>query len=472
MRKIGLLFILYCMTLCPTDAQRLWTLDECMDYAIEHNTEMRHLQNEQHRREINAQASKDARLPRINGDIRGYVSTLHHKGDGTPMIGRYDTSTNRFDANTSLLNMGLTGIVPLYTGNRLSSQIKADKYSLLAAKEDVRSAGKDLRIQVAAAYLQVLYNKGEEKIAQERLEVSRLLLTRARSLYDKGKRPESDVAEASAMVSRDEALLTAAEGDFTLSKLDLKQLLNMPDSIEFDVCEPTDSMDVIQIHSNDYYTQTSSRHPAVQSAHYSILQAEQGVTAARSGYHPTLSLFGELGTNWVNLDTEASRSGHVPLLTPWRNIGSLNYFLSSEIDWKRKNFFFGVVGLQLSIPIFNAFETRARIRTAKVNLEDAKLAHDDALQRIQKDISQARQGAVTAHKRYEAEIKAEESSALAYRYVLKRYDAGMATLFDLSQSRQQWFTASENALRMKYEYLIRKRILDILTQLLTQDTLN
>ena len=468
MRKIGLLFILYCMSFCPTEAQRLWTLDECMDYAIEHNMEMRHMQNEQHRREINAQASKDARLPRINGDIGGYVGTLHHKGDGTPIISRYDTSTNRFDANVSLLNMGLSGMVPLYTGNRLSSQIKADKYSLLAAKEDVRSAEKNLRIQVAAAYLQVLYNKGEEKIAKERLEVSRLLLTRARSLFDKGKRPESDTVEAAAIVSRDEALLTAAEGDFTLSKLDLKQLLNIPDSIEFDVYEPTDSVDVIQIHSDNYYTQTSSHHPAVQSAHYGILQAEQGVNIARSGYYPTLSLFGEFSTNWVNLDTEASRSGQVPLLIPWGQLGSLNYNLSGESSWKRKNFLFGVVGLKLSIPIFDAFETKARIRTAKINLEDAKLAHDDALLRIQKDISQAWQGAVTAHKRYEAEIKAEESSALAYRYVLKRYDAGMATLFDLSQSRQQWFTASENALRMKFEYLIRKKILDIETQFVTK----
>jgi outer membrane protein len=277
------------------------------------------------------------------------------------------------------------------------------------------------------------------------------------------------VAEASAMVSRDEALLTAAEGAFTLSKLDLKQLLNMPDSIEFDVCEPTDSVDVIQIHPDDYYTQTSSHHPAVQSAHYSILQAEQGVNIARSGYYPTLSLFGKLGANWINLDTETSRSGYVPLLTPWGQLGFLNYYLNNEVDWKRKNFLSGIVGLQLSIPIFNAFETKARIRTAKIDLEDAKLAHNDALQRIQKDISQAWQGAVTAHKRYEAEMRAEESSALAYRYVLKRYDAGMATLFDLSQSRQQWFAASENALRMKYEFLIRKKILDIETQFVTND---
>lgn len=465
MRKIGLIFILYCMPFCPVYAQHLWTLDECMDYAIEHNMEMKQLQNEQKRREINVQASKDARLPRINGDIGGYVGTLHHKGDGTPIMGRYDTSTTRFNANGSLINMGLTGMLPLYTGNRISSQIKADQYSLMAAKEDVYSAEKDLRIQVAAAYLQVLYNKGEEKIAQERLQVSQQLLTQARSLFNKGSRPESDVAEASAMVSLDEALLAAAEGDFTLSKLELKQLLNLPDSLDFDVCEPEDSANDILILSDDYYTLTSSSHPAVQSAHYSILQAEQGVNVARSGYRPKLSLFGELGTNWLNFDADGSRRGRIPLQIPWGKPTTINYHYSGEIDWNWRNTLIGIVGLRLFIPIFNGFETKARIRTAKVNLEDAKLAYNNAQQRIQKIIIQARQEAVTAHKRYEAEVKAEESSALAYHYVLKRYDAGMATLFDLNQSRQQWFTASENALRMKYEYLIRKRILDIQTQM-------
>lgn len=444
-----LLAVLLPLLPATVEAQQGWTLDECMDYAISHNAEMKHLQNEQRRREVKAQASQNARLPRFSGDIGGYVGTLHQSDDN-----------NKFDATESLFNMGLMGTVPLYTGNRLSSQIKADKYSALAAAEDVRLSEQNLKVQVAAAFLQVLYNKGELKIAQERLEVSQLLLKRARSLYDKGKRPESDTVEAAAMVSRDEALLTAAEGDITLATLELKQLLNLPDSVYFDVNEPVDTSFVL--HPSPISYQLSS-HPSVQSANYSILQAEQGVKTARSGYFPTLSLVGELGTLWVNLDTKLSHNGQTSLLLPWGSLGDINYYVSGEAEWKRKNFLHGIVGLKLTVPIFDAFETKARIRTAKVNLEDAKIAYDDAQQRVQKDISQAWQGAVTAHKRYEAEVKSEESSALSYRYALKRYDAGMATLFDLSQSRQQWFTASENALRMKYEYLIRKRILDIKT---------
>ena len=438
------------LTLLPAAAngQRQWSLDECMDYAIAHNNEMAHRLNEQKRREVNAQALKDARLPRFSGDIGGYAGTLHHSD-----------IRNKFDATESLLSMGLTGAVPLYTGGRLSSQIKAGRYSLLAAAEDVRTAEKNIRAQVAAAYLQALYDKGEAVIAQKRLEVSQLLLERARSLYGRGKRPESDTVEAAAIVSRDEALLTAAEGDIELAMLDLRLLLNLPDSVHFDIGEPTDS--TFHLSPLPSYLSLLPSHSAVQSAGYSILQAEQGLKVARSGYFPTLALVGGFGTFWANIDTDASLSGQTSLTVPWGQLGTISYNFTSEAAWKRKNFLHGIVGLKLSIPIFDAFDTKARIRTAKVNLEDARLAYDDARQRITKDISQAWQGAATAHKRYEAEVKAEESSALAYRYALKRYDAGMATLYDPSQVRQQWFTASENALRMKYEYLIRKRILEI-----------
>lgn len=447
---IGLLSVVNCQV---ANAQRQWTLDECMDYAISHNVEIRQLQHEQQRRQINVQSSKDARLPRFNGDVAGYVGTLHHSGGGY-----------RFDANLSLLNMGLTGMLPLYTGHRLSSQIKGNKYSLMAASEDVRSAEKNIKIQVAAAYLQLLYDKGEVLIAQQRQEVSQLLLKRANSLFDRGKRPKSDVVEAEAMVSRDEALLAAAEGDVEMAKLDLQQLLNLPDSVDFDICDLSDSISQPSIvDSQQSMLNAVNFHPAVQSANYSILQAEQGVKAARGGYFPTLSLVGELSTFWVDLDTKTSRSRQIPLMSPW-GFGRINYYWSFETEWRRKNFFYSYVGLNLSIPVFNAFETRAHIRTAKVNLESAKLAYDEAQRQVRKEIRQAWQSAVTAQKRYEAEVKSEESNALSYRYALKRYDAGMATLFDLSQTHQLWFTASENALRMKYEYIIRRKILEILCQ--------
>ena len=450
-------FIIFHLSFSPVGAQTPWTLDECMDYAIAHNTEMRHLLNEQRQLVVSAQVSKDARLPRINGDMGGYFAALHQSGGGY-----------RFNANQLLMNMGLTAVVPLYTGNRLSSQIKVAEYALQAVGEDVRSAEKNLRAQVAAAYLQVLYNKGEVSIARQRQESSLLMQKQAQSLFEKGKRPESDVVEAAALVSRDQALLTTAEGDVELALLDLRLLLNLPDSLSLDICEPTDSIDAVPLlQSSDTYTQATTYHPAVQSAGYGIKRAEQEVKTARSGYLPTLSLVGELGTFWLNLNTDYNHSKSISQPMPPSSLGSVmkyDYHFDLEADMKRKLFFDGIVGLRLSIPIFNGFETRARIRSAKVKLDDARLAYNDAQQNVQKNIRKAWQGAATAQERYRAEQKSEEACALAYSYAQKRYEAGRATLFDLSQSHQQWFAASENVLRMKYEYLMKLRILRILAE--------
>ena len=446
MRSI-IIFILF-LSSSHAVAQQRWTLTECMDYAIGHNIELMHLLNEQKRREVQAQASKDARLPQFSGEMGGYTGTLRHRGDG-----------NRFDADVSLIDMGLRGALPLYTGNRLSSQIKADRYSHLAALENVRTADKQLKIQVAAAYLQLLYDKGEADIARQRLEVSRLQLTKARSLHNKGKRPESEVAEAMAIVSSDEALLAAAEGSISLARLDLMQLMNLPDTLAFDVSEPDDS-----VAAPGDAPALADTHPAIRSANYSVLQAEQGVTTARSGYLPTLSLVGEVGTSWISIDADASHNGNIPLFLSLETSEGYSYRLNGDWNWKNKNLINAYVGLKLQLPVFDAFGTKARIRMAKLSLDDARLRLFETQHRVRKEMHQAWQGAVTAYKRYEAEQQSEAANALAYSYALKRYDAGMATLFDLNQSRRQWFIASENVLRLKYEYIIRKKILDIQTE--------
>jgi outer membrane protein len=120
-----------------------------------------------------------------------------------------------------------------------------------------------------------------------------------------------------------------------------------------------------------------------------------------------------------------------------------------------------MVGLKLSIPVFNAFDTRNKIRRAKASLMDTRLVMDDRKLQLRKNIEQAYYNALTAQKKYAAETKSETANSISYKYAEKKYESGRSTIFDLNQSRQMWFTASENALRAKYEFLIRKKILDI-----------
>ena len=175
------------------------------------------------------------------------------------------------------------------------------------------------------------------------------------------------------------------------------------------------------------------------SANYTIQKAQQDVKVARSGYYPSLSLRASFRDYYYGL-FDGGNPGFKTQL---------------------KDSYQAMIGLKLSIPIFNAFDTRNKIRRAKVGLKDAKVMLDENKLQLRKNIEQAYFNALTAQKKYAAEVKSESANSLSYKYVEKRYDSGRSTIFELNQSRQKWFAASENALRAKYEYLIRKKILDI-----------
>ena len=406
-----------------------WTLNDCLAYALEHNTDIAKRINECQRREVQWQSSKDARLPVVSSNIEEDINTGTFTGTGIPM-----------KANLAFTLFEMSASMPLYTGSRLTSQIRSDKFSLLAAKEDLQDAMKNLKVNVASYYLQVLYNKGEIDIARKRLEVSYKMLNRAKSLYDKGKCPESDVAEAEATATRDESLLTTAEADYTMALLTLTQLLNLPATEAFEVCEPDGEYLSQQLPSfNEVYSKVENTYPSVKSADYTIHKAQQDVKVARSGYYPTLSLGASFRDYYYGL------------------FDGGNPGLGTQL----KDSYQAMVGLKLSIPIFNAFDTRNKIRRAKIGLMNAKVVLDDKKLQLRKNIEQAYFNALTAQKKYAAEVKAESANSLSYKYVEKRYDSGRSTIFDLNQSRQMWFSASENALRAKYEFLIRKKILDI-----------
>lgn len=409
-------------------AQKIWTFEECLEYAVSHNTEISKRLNELKRREVTLQSSKDSRLPVLNATIDQNISTGTNTSTGTPI--QADLGLTFLSANLSM---------PLYTGSKISSQIKSNEFSHLAASADLKNAEKNLRMNVAAYYLDVLYSRGQLNIAKQKVELSASMKKRATSLFNNGKCPESEVAEAEAMLSRDEADVVTAEGNVTMNKLKLAHLLNILNIDDFELADISDSYfgNELLMPAADIYTSIENSYPTIISANYNIKKAEQDIKIARSGYYPTLSLVGSFQDFYCGL-FDGGNPGFGPQL---------------------KNNYQAGIGLRLSIPVFNAFETRNRIRHAKIALIDAETNLTDSKLQLRKDIQQAYYNANIAQKKYAAEQKSESSSSISYRYTEKSYSVGRATLFDLNQSKQQLITSRENALRAKYEYCIRKIIL-------------
>lgn len=410
-------------------AQQVWTFDECIEYAVNHNMEIQHRMMLQLTNKVNLQESSTARLPRLNAKLEQAFSFGQNISTGTQI--NDDLSYTALKVNVA---------IPIFTGFRIPNQIKADKFSLLAATERLELAKKDIRIQVAAAYLQILYYKGRAQIAQKQVDVSLSLVDKAKSLVDDGKRPESELAEAEAQLSSDDYVLTEAKGNVTLARLNLSQLLNLPDMDDFDVV----NLDTVSFFSaNDIdarvlYDDVVESYPSIMASKYLLESAFYGIKVARSGYYPELSLQA-LYANYYCKPFNRSVDGFGKQL---RNNDNM------------------IIGLSLAIPIFNGLSTRNAIRKAKIVKMDAEISLNDSRQVLRKEIQQAYYNAIIARDRYVAACKAETSNSISFNYEQESYLSERATLFDLSQSRQKWFTAQEDALQAKYEYLIRVKILD------------
>lgn len=417
-----------------------WTLEECIEYAVQNNLTVKKRAIDVEQRDIQLNTSKNSWLPEVNLMVGEQFS-----------FGNYNATTGSMDASKTELNQELsytTGSIEatfnLFNGFRVKNGIKADQFSLDAATANLEQARKDVSIQVATQYLQCLYYKGIADVARSQVEVSRKLLERAVNMVEEGKRPLSEQKEFESALAGDQYSLTEAEGNFKLAILALKQFLNLPADEEFEVCEVGGSPAVLQS-ADAVYEDALKNWPALKSAEALVEEGTYRVKEARSGYYPSLALRGGVRTFYVDMFHQDLGFG---------NFG--NQFFKNNLN--------EVVGLHLSVPVFNRFATRNSVRKAEASLRSRQVELAEYNQNLLKEIQTAFTNAEVAGEKEKAALKSAEAASVSFAYEQERYESGRGNYSDIQQARQKYMKASQNAIQAKYEYLIRQRILNFYRQ--------
>lgn len=420
-------------------AQRLWTLEECIDYAIANNISIQQQNLEIQSREVQLNSSKNAWLPDLKLNVGEEVSF----GNYNFILGLIDDDP---DANNDLsyTTGRLAMTMPLFNGFRLQNTAKSDRFRLEAAVADLDKARKDLGIQIAVRYLECLYQRSMADVARSQVDVSRKLVDRARLLVQDGRRPLSDQAEAEAQLANDEYLLAEAEGQVRLARLALSQLLNLDSMENFDVAELDADGGAVEYDDlplpDDIFDSTVESFPSIQSAKAQIESGKAQVKVARSAFYPSLALQGYAGGFYVKM-----------------------FNRDFDLDLSDSNFFRDymneVVALNLTIPIFNRTATKNNVRLAEIGVRNRELALDEARLSLRKEIQTAYYNADVARNKLAAAEKAVDASNVSVGYEEKRYDTGRSNLYDLQLAQQKHLKALQNATQAKYEYLIRQRVL-------------
>lgn len=411
-------------------AHGIWSLKECIDYAIANNIAIRQSELEEENSRISLQTTRYSRLPSLNASLgQGF-------GFGRS-TGRDGSTVDRTSASTSF---SISTSVPLFTGFRIPNQVKAEEFNLKAASAALEQARQDLSIQVATQYLQALYYKGLERISAQQVEKNRRQLEMAASLVEVGKKPESERAEAEAQLASAEYNLSQARGNATLALLNLSQLLNIETPNGFEIAEP----DTSGILTGDMplpdlvFEQAVARHPSILTAQYRLESSRHSLKVARSYLWPGLNLSGSYSNSYYHVYDQ-------------ENIG-----FSRQLDLNGSEY----IGLSLNIPIFNRFSTRNSIRQARISIRSRQLTLDNARQNLFKEIQQAFYNALTSRSNFASATKAAAATELAYRHESERYAAGRSTSYDLLSASTNHERALQDALQAKYEYLIRVKILE------------
>ena len=439
LRNIKVLFMILCQLsivnyqLSIARAQHVWTYDECIQYAIDNNIDIKQkaVDIEMQKNQLNT--TENDWLPSVNVVAAQRFSF----GNAFASTGTMASSNQVYNADLSYTNATADLEMPVFDGFRRKNQKLADHWSVQQATASLLYARKTLTIQIATYYLQALYEKGMMEVAQTQVETSRQLCEKTKTLVDDGRNPKSDLADAEAQLAADEYELTEAQGRYKIALLTLSQLLNL---------ETVEGFDIADISFNpppstlNLPPSTIEQFPSIVAGKALVEKSRYDIETARAGYYPKVDFRASLNTYYLNFFHESHPDGFG---AQW---------------WNNKS---EVVGLHLTIPVFDRFSTRNNIRKAKMAYTKSQLALEDLRQQLRKEMDQAYYNAVNAQSKYASAKKSEEASQLSCAYEKDKYEAGRSTIYDLTQANQRLRKAREDAVQAKYENIIRRKILEV-----------
>ncbi len=442
------------------------TLQECVKIALDNNlTVKRSVYNVETNR-VNLLAAKGNFLP-----------TLNLNGSGSQNYGRNlnPVTYQYFQGITKTVNPSLTGSLLLFNGLRNQLTYRQNKSYIDAADLDLQKAKNDVIITVVTNYTTVILNKELFENAKVQLNSSEQQLDRIKKQVEAGALPKTNELNQDATVATNETNLITQENNYNLSVLQLKQSMQVPASNQFEVVIPDIALSDMTIGQTpeEIYAISAKTLPQIKSAMLKVDAAQYAMKAARAAYYPRLSLTYAAISNY-NSASDGPRYtlgpatqqvvGYVggdqtkPVTTLYPSQVQIadNYHVKDQLsDNLYKN-----VGLSLSIPIMNGFQTRTGVQQAVINRELANITVKETENTLRQAIETAYNNAVAAAKTYAAATKQVNASTEAYRMTTLRFDNGAANFVEYQISANDLFSAKSTLSRSKFSLILAKKILE------------
>jgi len=407
--------------------QKLWSLTDCINYAVNNNITVKKTQLGQQTAAINLDQAKSNRLPAVSGNI----SANANHGSVINQI-----TNNRVNQTTITNSMGVSASMPLYEGNKLNLQIERATLALEQNDLYVKEAQNNITLSVLEAYLQALYQYENIAVAKNTALSSEEQLAQAQQKYENGAIAKIDLIEIETQHANNEYNVVLAKNQYENQVLTLKQLLELPPGTEFGI-EIIQKEDVSAPIANkeEVYRQALEQLPTTKIYEKQKELAQKDIQIAKSGFLPSLSLSGGINTGYSDRDTEKYMT-------------------------QLKNNFGQTIGLSLNIPIFSRYQNKNNVALARLSESQADLDRKQAEKDLYTKIETAWHNATTRQAQEVASKKARDNAKFAYELAEKKHEFGNLTNTELLVSRNTYLNAEQTYLQNKYMVLLYQQLLN------------
>lgn len=419
-------FGLWMTTFSPAEARK-WTLQECIDYALQHNIKLQQNILSKHSAHEDLLLSKAELFPSLTASTSQNVTYNPFPESGRQQVanGYVEMSTDKVYYNGSYsINFNWT----IWNGNQNRLKIKQNKLAEQQAELDSAITANSIQEQIAQIYVQILYTSEAIKVNKQSLEWSKANEQRGTEMLNAGVFSKSDLAQLTAQRANDEYNVVAQESNLRNYTRQLKQILELTDDNDFEVAIPEDVSgnalaDIPTLQS--IYESALTFRPELEVQKLSIQSSELDVKMAKAQRMPTLSMQGGVATNVTTMSNAAYGN-------------------------QLKNNLAASAGITISVPIWDQRQTRTAINKANIAMENSRLALQQEQTTLYSTIEDYWIQATNNQAKYKSAITNTESQQTSYELLSEQFRLGLKNITELREAKQNLITAQQNELQSKY----------------------
>lgn len=423
-----------------TQAQDEWSLDRCISYALENNIQIKQSALQQESARLDKSQSLAQMFPNLNASTGFNMNFGRNIDPGTNQFVNEQVNSNNFRVGSN---------VTLFNGLRLLNSFKQSQLDLLAAEYNLQGLSNDIAMNIASAFMQVMFNEEILLVAEEQVDVTREQLQRTQKLVEAGSLPEGNLYDVQAQLASNELQVINAENALSASILALKQILNLDASVQFRIKRPETDIPIEGLADRTIgtvYDHALNNWPQIKAREQQLESARKGEQIAFASYTPTLSANGSISTFYSSAFQDFDQQTFEFTDVPYGDQVERN--LSES------------VGLNLSIPIFNGLQSRTAVKQARLGRINAELQLKDQKNQLYASVQQAYNDAQAAKRQFDASDKSVRAMELAFEYAEKRYEVGMMNSLEFNTAANNLTRARSEMLRSKYDYIFKMKVLD------------